>query len=181
MHLLIFSEPFQTMFFHKINCLIENHGHDTENDNGHENHVKLEHLTSINNQIPQPLPASNEFSDNDSHKTESDVYLHGIDENRNRAWENDFFQYVPPAAAQGVDELDFLRVHLGKSGINGKNAAKHGHGHSSHNDGFHIGPQPYDEKRSQGGFRQTVQYYQIRLQDLGKAAKEPEQNGGQQA
>ncbi|MCI9384678.1 MAG: hypothetical protein HFI24_10825 [Lachnospiraceae bacterium] len=40
------SKPLQTMLFHKVNPLIKNHGHHTENHNGHQHHVKLEEAGS---------------------------------------------------------------------------------------------------------------------------------------
>lgn len=62
MHLLIFaaekgripiqisaevSEAFQTMLFDQVNHLVQNHSHHTENDNGHQYHIKLEEAGGV--------------------------------------------------------------------------------------------------------------------------------------
>lgn len=176
-----FSDFFQIQFFCQIQALIQAHGQDAENYNGHQHHIQLEDLAPVDDKIAQSFPASDEFADDDAHQAEADIDFHRIQKDGHRTGQDDFGEHIPFPAAQGINEFGFLRVHFQKAGVDGENASEYGHGHTCHDDSPHIGSQPYDEKRGQSRFRQAVQDYQIRLQDAGEGSAHPQQDRGQDA
>ena len=64
---------FQHSFFHYIDQSIQSHCHNTEQNNRHEKPIHLKYLTGIDDQISKSAFGSEKFSDNDSHKTKSDI------------------------------------------------------------------------------------------------------------
>lgn len=73
-----------------------------------QNAFAEENLTSVNNQIPQPIPGSDELSDHHSHQTEPDIYLHDADNQRDRGGQDDLEEGVLFCAVEGIDQLDFV-------------------------------------------------------------------------
>ena len=67
---------FQHSFFHYIDQSIQSHCHNTEQNNRHEKPIHLKYLTGIDDQISKSAFGSEKFSDNDSHKTKSDIDFH---------------------------------------------------------------------------------------------------------
>ena len=74
---------------------------------------------------------------------------------------------------QGVDQLALVRIGFRKSGVQVQDGPEQRHGDAGYDNGFDVRAQPYNEKRSQGGFGQAVQNDQIRLQDFGNSASVP--------
>lgn len=86
---------------------------------------------------------------------------------------------MPAVSVECVDEFDLLFVNRGKTGVQVHDASEHGNRHTGYDDCCRGGPQPYDQKRRQRGFRQAVQYHQIGLQYFGKPPAAPEEDGNQ--
>lgn len=63
-------------FFDKIDQKIEGHRQDAEEHNAHDYHIQPENLASVDDQVAQSLPGADEFSDNNPHKTESNIDFH---------------------------------------------------------------------------------------------------------
>ena len=78
-----------------------------------------------------------------------------------------------------IYELDFFLINRCEACVQVHDAPEHGDGHTSHDDRCRSSPQPYDEKRCQGRFRQAVQHDQIGLEYLGESPATPEQDGDQ--
>ena len=79
---------FQHSFFHYIDQSIQSHCHNTEQNNRHEKPIHLKYLTGIDDQISKSAFGSEKFSDNDSHKTKSDIDFHIAYDCRNRGRQN---------------------------------------------------------------------------------------------
>ena len=88
---------------------------DTEDHNGHEYQVQFKYLAPINDQISQPQPGGQKFSDDHSHQAEPHVYLHIADDQRDRSGKKDLKQDLPLSSPQGADQTGLVRVHGHKS------------------------------------------------------------------
>ena len=173
------SESFLVNFLHHSDHRVQPHRHDTQQHDGHEQPVHLENLARVNDQISQSVPCCQEFSDYNTHEAEPDVDFHIADDRRNRAWKHNFKQCVPAIPVECIDEFDLFFVNRGKTGVQVHDAPEYGDGHTGYDDCCRGSTKPYDQKRRQCGFRQTVQYYQIGFQYFGKPAAAPEQNRDQ--
>ena len=139
-----------------IDECIQTHGKQAEKTDAHEEPIHFEHLTGINNQIPQPFFRSKKFPNDHPDQTQSDIYLHIADDRRNRTWKHNFSQYLMPFPAKCIDQRHLSRIRGHKTGIQIQDASEDSHRHTGNNDGGTCGTEPYDEKRGQGGFWQTV-------------------------
>lgn len=59
-----------------LDHLVKRHGNDAEDHDGCDDHVKLEDLRPINNQIPESPAGGEELADNHSYQGQADIYLH---------------------------------------------------------------------------------------------------------
>ena len=75
---------FSVQFFRQIQALIQAHGQDAENYNGHQHHIQLEDLAPVDDKIAQSFPASDEFADDDAHQAEADIDFHRIQKDGHR-------------------------------------------------------------------------------------------------
>ena len=149
--------PFSgTFLFQKRNDPVKDHGEDTEDHNAHHDNVHFEDLASVDDQIPQSFVGSQEFTDDDANQTETDIYLHVVDDEGDGTGDEDLEQYVPTISSQSLDQLDFIRVHLLEAGVKGHNRTKYSYGNSGGNDGLYVISQPHDENGSKGRFGKTV-------------------------
>lgn len=80
---------------------------------------------------------------------------------------------------KGADQLEFVWVGGLKAGVQVQDTAKDRQGDGGDDDGFHVVAQPDDEDGSHGGFRETVQNDEVRLQNLADGLIPPEQYGDQ--
>lgn len=74
---LYMSGMFQTVLFNQVQNLIQPHGNDTQNQNGHQNRSQFKGLAGIDDEIAKPLPGADKFSDDHANQTKSDINLHG--------------------------------------------------------------------------------------------------------
>lgn len=140
------------MLFHQGDQPVKAHGKDTEDDNTHYDNVHFEDLASINNQISESFVGSQKFPDNDAHQTETNVDLHVVDDQRDRAWDENFNQNIFFVSSQSVDQTDFIGIYFFKTGVKGHDGTKDRYRNGGYHDRFHIIPQPYDQYRSHGRF-----------------------------
>ena len=80
----------QHPLFQPIDECIQSHCHDTEKYDTHKKPVELEHLTRIDNQVPESAPRRKKFADDNAYKTKPDIDFHDADDRRNGAWNDDF-------------------------------------------------------------------------------------------
>ena len=80
---------------------------------------------------------------------------------------------------KGADQLEFVWVGGLKAGVQVQDAAKDRQTRDLVYDRFHVVAQPDDEDGSHGGFRETVQNDEVRLQNLTDGLIPPEQYGNQ--
>ena len=151
-----FSELSEVQLLRRAQALVQKHGQDAEDHDGGQHQIQLEDLASVDDEVAQALPASDEFADDDAHEAEADVDLHGVQEDRDGAGQDDLGEHILFMSAQGIDELRFFRIHLQESGVDCQDASEEGHGHAGHDDRPHISAQPHDEEGGQGGFGQAV-------------------------
>ena len=60
----------------KLNELIQSHGNDTEDQDRSDDHIQLKYLSSIDDQISEPLPGSQEFPYDHTYEREAYIDLH---------------------------------------------------------------------------------------------------------
>lgn len=136
-----------------------------------------EGLASINDKIPQSLAGADELPNNHANQTETNVYLHHTQNQRNRRGQNDFQKFILLRSAQSGDQFSFFRVHLFKSRIKAYDGAKNGNGHTGYDDCSFICPKPYDKKGRKCRLWKTVEHHQIRFQNGGEFWRGPKQDG----
>lgn len=105
---------FQHSFFHYIDQSIQSHCHNTEQNNRHEKPIHLKYLTGIDDQISKSAFGSEKFSDNDSHKTKSDIDFHIAYDCRNRGRQYNFCKRMPAVSVQCIYSLIFPDLTLMK-------------------------------------------------------------------
>ena len=118
--------------------------------------VESEYLAGVDDEIAQSFSGGEKFTDDDTYQTEADIDFQDTDHGRQAGGTDHMSQYLQPITAQGIDQFHGVRIGFAESGIHADDASEDGHGHTCHNDGLHVGTQPYDEKWSQGGFWETV-------------------------
>lgn len=163
-----------------LDGLIEPQSDETEDDNAGDNHIQLEYLGTVDDQVSKAPSCRKEFSYDDAYQSQAYIYFGCAEQNGNGAREYHPEKGIPPAAAQCVYQRDFFRVHLLEAGIKTDDRAEDGHGDTGYNDGFGTGAQPYDEQGRQCGFGQTVQHHQIRFQDFRQLSGVPQKCGHQE-
>ena len=94
---------FQHSFFHYIDQSIQSHCHNTEQNNRHEKPIHLKYLTGIDDQISKSAFGSEKFSDNDSHKTKSDIDFQDTDHGGEAGGTDHMSHHLQPVATQGID------------------------------------------------------------------------------
>ena len=169
---------FPDLFFNKIKCKIQQHGNDAEDHNGHQDPCKSECLASVNDQVSQAFSGTDKFSDDHAYQAKPDVDLHHTQDKRNGGGQDDLqklFLFVSP---QSFDQLQLFRICLAETGVQIDNGAEDGYRHAGDHNGTFVGTKPYDQKRGQSRFRETVQYHQTWLQDPCDPSGAPEKYCG---
>ncbi len=59
-----------------LDQFIKYHGNGAQNDDRRNDHVQLEDLRSVNNQIAEASSGSQKFADDDAYQRQADVYFH---------------------------------------------------------------------------------------------------------
>ena len=167
--------------FDELDGFIETQGDETEDNDAGDDHIQLKYLGTIDNQVSQAAPCRKEFSDDDAYQSQAYIYLGRAEQNGNGAGEHHPEESVTFTAAQSVYQSDFFRVDLLEAGIKADDGAEDSHGYACNDNGFGSGAKPYDEQRSQRGFGQTVQDYQIGFQDFRQLSGIPQKRGHQKA
>ena len=142
--------------FNDLNGFIESKCNDAEYDNAGDYHIKLEYLGTVYDQISKTSSGGKKFTDNDSHKGQTDIYLCGAEQNGHRARKYHFKKSISPTAAQRIYQGDFFRIDLLKTCVETYDGAKYSHGDTGYDNGFCAGAKPYDEQWCQCRFRQAV-------------------------
>ena len=127
---------FQHSFFHYIDQSIQSHCHNTEQNNRHEKPIHLKYLTGIDDQISKSAFGSEKFSDNDSHKTKSDIDFHIAYDCRNRGRQYNFCKRMPAVSVQCIYQFDLFLIDIDKGGIQIQDTSEDGDGHSGNNNCF---------------------------------------------
>ena len=73
------SELLQSLhipLFHPMDEHIQSDGDQAQDDDGHEDPVKLEYLTAIDNEKSKSFSGCDEFSDDHAYEAESDIHFH---------------------------------------------------------------------------------------------------------
>lgn len=144
------------LFFNKIKCKIQQHGNDAEDHNGHQDPCKSECLASVNDQVSQAFSGTDKFSDDHAYQAKPDVDLHHTQDKRNGGGQDDLqklFLFVSP---KSFDQLQLFRICLAETGVQIDNGAEDGYRHAGDYNGTFVGTKPYDQKRGQSRFRETV-------------------------
>lgn len=123
-------------FFHYIDQSIQSHCHNTEQNNRHEKPIHLKYLTGIDDQISKSAFGSEKFSDNDSHKTKSDIDFHIAYDCRNRGRQYNFCKRMPAVSVQCIYQFDLFLIDIDKGGIQIQDTSEDGDGHSGNNNCF---------------------------------------------
>ena len=129
---------FQHSFFHYIDQSIQSHCHNTEQNNRHEKPIHLKYLTGIDDQISKSAFGSEKFSDNDSHKTKSDIDFHIAYDCRNRGRQYNFCKRMPAVSVQCIYQFDLFLIDIDKGGIQIQDTSEDGDGHSGNNNCFEV-------------------------------------------
>ena len=119
---------FQHSFFHYIDQSIQSHCHNTEQNNRHEKPIHLKYLTGIDDQISKSAFGSEKFSDNDSHKTKSDIDFHIAYDCRNRGRQYNFCKRMPAVSVQCIYQFDLFLIDIDKGGIQIQDTSEDGDG-----------------------------------------------------
>lgn len=164
---------------HPCDTQIKKSRHKAEKADGKKYPAHLERLRRIDNQIPQPLFCRQKFSDDHANEAQTDIHFEDAEYGRQVQRQDDFCQAVDAAAVKGADQLEFVWVGGLKAGVQVQDAAKDRQRDGGDDDGFHVVAQPDDEDGSHGGFRETVQDDEVRLQNLTDGLVPPEQYGNQ--
>lgn len=77
---LLFLHPFFIPVFRPLDTLIERHGDQAQQDDGGNDHMHLEDLRTVDDQISQPPSGSKEFSDDNADQGKPDIYLYGTEQ-----------------------------------------------------------------------------------------------------
>ena len=149
-------EPYLYLMFYDLNGLIESKRDNAQHNDTGYHHIQLEYLGAVDNQIPQSPSRGQKFPDDDAHQCQSDIDFGGAQENRDGPREDNLGESVTPASPQGIDQSDFLRIHLAEACVKADDRAEDGDGHAGHNDGPGACAKPHDEQGGQGGFWQAV-------------------------
>ena len=155
---------FLIYFLHYSDHCIQRHCHDTKQYDGHQKPIHLKHLAGVDDQIAEPFPGGQKFSDDNTYKAETNVDFHGTDDCRNGRRQYHFCEDMNRGAVKGIDQFDFVFIGADKTGVERHNTAKDRHRHSGYNDGCAVGAKPNNEQRRQCGFWETVQNNKVRLQ-----------------
>ena len=123
-------------FFHYVDQSIQSHCHNTEQNNRHEKPIHLKYLTGIDDQISKSAFGSEKFSDNDSHKTKSDIDFHIAYDCRNRGRQYNFCKRMPAVSVQCIYQFDLFLIDIDKGGIQIQDTSEDGDGHSGNNNCF---------------------------------------------
>ena len=100
-----FLQLFLIVFFNESQDSVEKHGNDAKDHNGHKNPSEFKGLASIDDEIPEAFPGTNELADDNTYQAEADVYFHNTDDQRNRSWQNDFYQFFFFVASQSFNQF----------------------------------------------------------------------------
>lgn len=96
----------------------------------------LKYLTGIDDQISKSAFGSEKFSDNDSHKTKSDIDFHIAYDCRNRGRQYNFCKRMPAFSVQCIYQFDLFLIDIDKGGIQIQDTSEDGDGHSGNNNCF---------------------------------------------
>ena len=67
------SKVFLIYFLHYSDHCIQRHCHDTKQYDGHQKPIHLKHLAGVDDQIAEPFPGGQKFSDDNTYKAETNV------------------------------------------------------------------------------------------------------------
>ena len=98
--------------------------------------IHLKYLTGIDDQISKSAFGSEKFSDNDSHKTKSDIDFHIAYDCRNRGRQYNFCKRMPAVSVQCIYQFDLFLIDIDKGGIQIQDTSEDGDGHSGNNNCF---------------------------------------------
>lgn len=101
-----------------------------------EKPIHLKYLTGIDDQISKSAFGSEKFSDNDSHKTKSDIDFHIAYDCRNRGRQYNFCKRMPAVSVQCIYQFDLFLIDIDKGGIQIQDTSEDGDGHSGNNNCF---------------------------------------------
>lgn len=87
-------------------------------------------------QISKSAFGSEKFSDNDSHKTKSDIDFHIAYDCRNRGRQYNFCKRMPAVSVQCIYQFDLFLIDIDKGGIQIQDTSEDGDGHSGNNNCF---------------------------------------------
>lgn len=135
--------------FNNLDGFIEAQGDNTEYNNAGNYHIKLEYLGTIYDQIAESPFCCQKFSNDNPHQCQADIYFCSTQQDGDGTGEYHLEKGIASAAAQGIDQSNFLRIHLLESGIKADDGTKDGNGHTCHDNGFSTGAEPYDKQRRQ--------------------------------
>src|SRR5699024_7697593 len=107
-------------------------------------------------QISKPFSGCQKFTDDDTDKAETNVYLHVADNGRYGRRQHDFGKGMQGCTMEGVDQLEFIFIRPCKAGVKCHNASKDSHRHSGHNNCCPVCAKPYNEKRCKSRLWKTV-------------------------
>ena len=153
------------MLLNKIQNGIQSHCDHAQDHDGHQYPGQFKCLGTVDDEVPKPLACTDEFSDDHADKAQSNIdFHHTQDEGHGRRKDN-LCQFVFFCAAEGADEFQFFRVSFAEAGVEIDDRAKDRHRHSGNDDRPDICTEPHNQERGKGGFWQTVQDDEVRLQD----------------
>ena len=135
---------FQHSFFHYIDQSIQSHCHNTEQNNRHEKPIHLKYLTGIDDQISKSAFGSEKFSDNDSHKTKSDIDLCITYYDFFRAGKYQLSKDIFFGAAKCLYEYNLFFICFKKTCIYVDDHSEYRNRYRSDYNSFHVISKPYN-------------------------------------
>ena len=73
-------ERSQEFFLQPVDALIQDCGHQAQDDDGGHQRIHLKYLAGVDDQVSQTGTAGEKLTDDDTYQTQADVYLHAADD-----------------------------------------------------------------------------------------------------
>ena len=119
----------------------------------------FEGLGTVYDQVSQAFSCCKKFANDDTHKAQSDIYLHDTKDIRYITWQYNKPQALETVSMQGFDQFDLISIHVGESGVDIQYTSEDCDRAGAYNDGCLVGTEPYNENWSQGRFGKGIQDY----------------------
>ena len=117
-------------FFNQIQYLIQSHGNYTQNYDREKYPCEFKGLGTINNKITEPLACTDEFTDDHTDQTQTDIDLHNTENEGDRRRKDDFGQFIFFGSTKSANQFLLFGINLSEPGIKINDGTKDGNRYS---------------------------------------------------